>query len=324
MYKYLIIIIVVIVIIILLKYLIGNKKELIDNKEIEKEIIKKNMIKKIVKITKIFNSNVEYYSRIAHNNFSNIMIYYINCKNCKSRNIQILKEFNKYKLKNIKRIDCNHYSTAKLKLSKKLIEYSNNNVKYIFKNYLTITKPSPQIGEISCLTSHLKAIREGFKNNLNKVLIVEDDISLICSPFWKYSLKEIINKVPDDWEIIKLYCNKCIKHKFKKYFLNSYGTVAYIINKKGMLKINKYFLNSKLFKINMENKINIQADYFLYTLCKTYVYMPLFITNNLKIDSLIHTEYTIQHYKDANRILSKYIKNIKNKKNKKKKNLLIN
>ena len=103
--------------------------------------------------------------------------------------------------------------------------------------------------EIACSLSHLKCILEAYNNNDNYCIIMEDDISFELMSKWKYIISSIINKFPNNWEIINLCMTNSLVLKkifdndinlqrlFIKWTHNHYGAVCYIINRKGIKKL---------------------------------------------------------------------------------------
>ncbi len=118
-------------------------------------------------------------------------------------------------------------------------------------------------------------------SNYNIALILDHDCTLDFKKYWDNTLKEIIDNAPTDWDIIILtYDINDLTHPIldwtnnNNYILNDSdfsGTKAYIINKKGSLKIfNKY--NDKPIK---------------------YIYKyPYFIYNKNKLKNKFIEKYT--------------------------------
>ena len=58
--------------------------------------------------------------------------------------------------------------------------------------------------EYACTLSHINTIREFSKSNYGVALVMEDDMTLEFKPYWKKSVKQIMDNAPSDWEIIQL------------------------------------------------------------------------------------------------------------------------
>ena len=262
---------------------------------------KKNIFKDYYKLKKKLNNII-----IPYNNDNkdkiNFPILYINIEKNKDRNENILNEFKKHNIKNFKRIDAvygNNYNFNKDDIGD--FKFINNFSKEFTK------------AELGCTLSHIKAIKYAYENNLGTVLILEDDISFDLLPFWKNSLKEITQMVPNDWRIIQLHNFTC--NIDDKYFYTEgkicYSTLAYLINRDGQKKIIDMFINNTIvLEKNIQKNINnLNADDFLYPLINNFyiITIPLFFADNEKLNSTIHQEDTIGHIKRSISIMKKYL-----------------
>ena len=90
--------------------------------------------------------------------------------------------------------------------------------------------------EYACLLSHLNAIKQFSNSNSETALIMEDDMTLEFKPYWKKSVKKIMNEAPSDWEIIQLCYITNSGIPFENYTKYNNGNFAsggaYILNKK--------------------------------------------------------------------------------------------
>uniref|UniRef100_A0A6C0B713 Glycosyl transferase family 25 domain-containing protein n=1 Tax=viral metagenome TaxID=1070528 RepID=A0A6C0B713_9ZZZZ len=147
--------------------------------------------------------------------------------------------------------------------------------------------------EYACTLSHLNAIKQFSESNDQVALIMEDDMTLEYKKYWKKSTKEIMNKAPNDWEIIQLCINSntiprkmYTKQKGDTYF----STGSYIINQTGAKKI----INQKSKNI-LNNHIGHSADVYLYLMTNTYVYKYPYFTYKYKTRSTIHQNHEEIH-----------------------------
>jgi len=146
---------------------------------------------------------------------------------------------------------------------------------------------TPSMPVLGCTLSHLKAIKEAFDNNLEKVLIVEDDVSFDLVPYWKKTIPTLIAEleiIDPNWHILSLFQHTIGKHNPPKFLKNVYmqGTVAYIINRKGMITIFEK-LASENNRLSTKLSENLVADYFIYNVAENhYTYSnPLFFTHDV-------------------------------------------
>tara|TARA_B110000037_G_C17024757_1_gene466876 strand:+ start:234 stop:1016 length:783 start_codon:yes stop_codon:yes gene_type:complete len=119
-----------------------------------------------------------------------------------------------------------------------------NRIELINNNYLTKINILKD-GQLGCAYSHCKLLEKIQNENIKYALILEDDV--IIPKNFKKQIKNILNYLPNEWDL--LYLGGCnIKGKLiNKYFIkptinnNLYNLCAhaYIINKKSINKILK-------------------------------------------------------------------------------------
>jgi len=158
--------------------------------------------------------------------------------------------------------------------------------------------------EYACLLSHLNAIREFSKSNDETALIMEDDTTLEYKPYWKKSVKQIMENAPSDWEIIQLCINThTIPQKiYTKQNGNTYfSTGAYIINKNGA----KSIINQSD-KHGLNQNIGHSADVYLYLITNTYTYKYPYFTYTYDETSTIH-QLHVKNHNIAKKIIDGFI-----------------
>jgi GR25 family glycosyltransferase involved in LPS biosynthesis len=163
--------------------------------------------------------------------------------------------------------------------------------------------------EYACILSHLETIRRFSRTNYEVALIMEDDITLEFKPYWRKTIKEIIDNAPSDWEIIQLCYNTNNNPKlFKLYERNISNKAvcagAYLINNRTAKKlINDIYIDGKY---NLEHYLIHHADCYIFSKSITYTYKyPYFIykSNN---DSLLHPEDLKSHEKSKLKVIEMY------------------
>ena len=144
-------------------------------------------------------------------------IYVINTKFQLNKWENCLYQFNKYDIKNYERVE---------KITVNIHEYKKHD--FIEKDY-KIGK-----GMLGCKLSHIKCIQMGIKNNLDKILILEDDFQFINNV--NYWFNKIKSYIKSDWDILYLGGrHKKWPIEINKYLVRSlrtYCAYAYIINSK--------------------------------------------------------------------------------------------
>ena len=153
--------------------------------------------------------------------------------------------------------------------------------------------------EYACTLSHINTLREFSKSNDEVALVMEDDMTLEFKPYWKKSVKQIMDNAPSDWEIIQLCYiinNGIPLTKYTRYKNGNFASAgAYVLNK------NKIIKNFKSLPQNHSH----EADHYLFNKYNTYAYkFPMFIygTNEL---STIHQAHVTGHDNSKNMIINK-------------------
>jgi GR25 family glycosyltransferase involved in LPS biosynthesis len=170
--------------------------------------------------------------------------------------------------------------------------------------------------EFACISSHIKAMKEGLSNTNDEwFVIMEDDMLL---PY-NIDYKSLINDAPPDFEILQLcisygntvevlYNNLLLNNKINfikwKYLLPCAG--MYIVSRKGAEKlVNKFYVNGKYDFSSCE--FQIVADVALYSTVNSYAATFPCSYPNIEMGSEIHP-----HHLDAHNSAIIVIKNVLN------------
>ena len=191
-----------------------------------------------------------------------IPIYYINLNRSLDRKEKMEKILGDNNLK-YKRIEA--------------IDGRDLNLEEIKKNYLI--NPKLNIFEIACALSHIKVIEEIIKDGHEIALVFEDDCNFEYLKYKKEKLKELI-KSNNEWEIIQLgsindkKSFEIIANSQEKLVpISSAGAHAFLINKKGAIKVSENFKNKKIIEV---------SEHLLYKSCIVYSTKPYFTYFNYK------------------------------------------
>ncbi len=154
--------------------------------------------------------------------------------------------------------------------------------------------------EYACTLSHINAIREFSKTNYKTALIMEDDMTLEYKPYWKKSVKQVMNNAPSDWEILSLtYITNKLPKDLYSPSINMYSAGAYIIKNNGL----SIFDNKVKLKPNMQHT----SDNYVFNIIKTYFYKyPMFIYAYNE-QSTIHQEHVNAFHDKSKSKINKYI-----------------
>ena len=237
-------------------------------------------------------------------------VYYINLEKSTSRNDFIQTQLQKYGIQG-KRIGAIYGKD--LVFEGDTIQLTDDKT-INFINTFTSTTP----GVLGCTLSHIKAIYTAFKNNDKYALIIEDDASFALYPYWPIDLHKIMEEAPKDWNIINLFSDKITKNKYFTCTETNTcpGTVAYIINRKGMENVLFDVLKYNLIKLPVYSEwtktSHLASDFLIYYKSgKTYFYnrYPTIIPFNGDhlLDSTIHNSHTDSHVKLSLKAIKKYL-----------------
>ena len=127
--------------------------------------------------------------------------------------------------------------------------------------------------EVALCCSHIKAINEAYKQNLNYAIICEDDLEIKK----KNNFNKLIESAPNNWNILQLLTNNkdCINKKYNLYKKNNkniwslwykrnWSTCIYLINKEGMKTILDLYYKNNIFDFSMRLYGSIKSDILIY------------------------------------------------------------
>jgi GR25 family glycosyltransferase involved in LPS biosynthesis len=169
-------------------------------------------------------------------------------------------------------------------------------------------KENPRLNnvEYACLLSHLEVIRTFSESENEIVLVMEDDMSLEFQPYWKKTIKEILEEAPADWEVIQLcYIGAIPESEYQPWFYQ-FSTGAYLINQKGAQKLMQIREND-VYNLKIHpNPPYLHADSFIFSYLNTYCYKyPMFIYKDDN-DSLLHDGHMDAHTESKRKIVEMY------------------
>ena len=239
--------------------------------------------------------------------FNSIKKYYINLDRSTDRKESIEEEFRLYGITNYERVPA--CDGKNLKSTK---EGDFGDIKFKAPN-----DKNSSVREIATTCSHIKAIKRAYDNGDELAIILEDDTKFTLMPYWDKELKELMNELPDDWEIFKLVSGKARYINFFKFFNTdirynkeqkivkrnkTFSAVCYIINKNGMSKIiNNFYKDGEIL---LKDKSNL-IDHEIFDKLNVYeIKKSLFLLDNFELTSTI---YERNLYYNSIQILNSYI-----------------
>jgi mannosyltransferase OCH1-like enzyme len=174
--------------------------------------------------------------------------------------------------------------------------------------------------EVACTASHLKAIKFAFDLNVEKAIICEDDASFAPMRIWaQHQIDTFHKSVTNDVGLVLLTWGGCefgqsLSVRLVQTTSGLYGTVAYIITRRGMVDILGHSQVSSthihLKKTKLVSKG--QADGYLYSLTTVATSsIPLALPNNIVHKSSINDRKHFDHDNLHNELLGDIVNHVK-------------
>jgi hypothetical protein len=147
-------------------------------------------------------------------------------------------------------------------------------------------------GEVGCITSHLKAIKNWYETSDSPyAVIMEDDCNLDLAKYWNFTWDDFYSRAPYDWDVIQLaiICTGNIHVSLHKRFVNDFSTACYIITRHHAEKLIKHHIRGDKYKLDNGVKPRAVADDLVYNSGNTFS-IPLLLYK-IELGSSIHPEH---------------------------------
>ena len=147
-------------------------------------------------------------------------------------------------------------------------------------------------GEVGCVTSHLKAIKQWYETtDTPYAIFAEDDVSFDTARFWKFNWDEFMEKVPYDWDVIQLaIINPGVVYaSMHARWVNDFSTACYMITRHHAKTLIDHHCVGDKFRLDQGVKPRPVADDLIYNCGRTYA-IPLF-HYKIELGSSIHPEH---------------------------------
>jgi GR25 family glycosyltransferase involved in LPS biosynthesis len=197
-------------------------------------------------------------------------IYCLHLSESKNRYNEVLKEFKKINLVN----EVDFWYTCK----KPINENIGNSIQSLHdKYYNKLMKNNKYIygAVFDCSYNHYSIIKQSYIRGFDSILIIEDDIHFNDNI---ELLNNIINNIPNDYDVLKFYNTKCLvndnkasddyfellnENNYKNYY---HSTLCYALSRKGMETIIKEYETDFVASDIALNKIRLNKDIKFYVL----------------------------------------------------------
>ena len=143
-------------------------------------------------------------------------------------------------------------------------------------------------GEVGCVTSHLKALKEFLNSGEQCAIIMEDDCDINTASYWPFSWKDFFCKVPYDYDVVQLaIINPAqVNVKIHRRFVNDFSTACYMITRRYAQKLIDLHVRGDKYKLDNGVKPRAVADDLIYNSGNTFA-IPLFLYK-IELGSDIH------------------------------------
>ena len=165
----------------------------------------------------------------------------------------------------------------------------NNSLNHILEGSHDIGISS---GEVGCVTSHLKAIKQWYETtDTPYAIFAEDDVSFDTARFWKFTWDEFVEKLPYDWDVVQLaIINPGVVYaSMHARWVNDFSTACFMVTRHHAKKLIDHHCVGDKFRLDQGVKPRPVADDLIYNCGRTYA-IPLF-HYKIEMGSSIHPEH---------------------------------
>ena len=147
-------------------------------------------------------------------------------------------------------------------------------------------------GEVGCVTSHLKSIKQWYETtDTPYAIFAEDDVSFDTARFWKFTWDEFVEKLPYDWDVVQLaIINPGVVYaSMHARWVNDFSTACFMVTRHHAKKLIDHHCVGDKFRLDQGVKPRPVADDLIYNCGRTYA-IPLF-HYKIEMGSSIHPEH---------------------------------
>mgnify|MGYP003306105747 CR=1 FL=1 len=144
-------------------------------------------------------------------------------------------------------------------------------------------------GEVGCVTSHLKLLKEWLEETDEPMLLVmEDDCDISTVAHWPFSWRDFQSQLPYDFDVVQLAIinPSSVSVRLHRRFVNDFSTACYLITRHHAEKLVRLHCKGEKYKLDQGAKPRAVADDLIYNSGNTFA-IPLFLYK-LELGSSIH------------------------------------
>ena len=157
-------------------------------------------------------------------------------------------------------------------------------------------------GEVGCVTSHLKAIKQWYEtSDTPYAIFAEDDVSFDTARFWKFTWDEFVEKLPYDWDVVQLaIINPGVVYaSMHARWVNDFSTACFMVTRHHAKKLIEHHCVGDKFRLDQGVKPRPVADDLIYNCGRTYA-IPLF-HYKIELGSSIHPDHIEVFHKGSHK-----------------------
>ena len=147
-------------------------------------------------------------------------------------------------------------------------------------------------GEVGCVTSHLKLLKEWLEETDEPMLLVmEDDCDISTVAHWPFSWRDFQSQLPYDFDVVQLAIinPSTVSVRLHRRFVNDFSTACYIISRSHAEKLVKFHCRKDKYKLDQGVKPRAVADDLIYNSGNTFA-IPLLVYR-YELGSSIHPNH---------------------------------
>ena len=165
-------------------------------------------------------------------------------------------------------------------------------------------------GEIGCVTSHLKLLKQWLEETDEPILLVmEDDCDISTVAHWPFSWRDFQSQLPYDFDVVQLAIinPSSVTIQLHRRFVNDFSTACYLITRHHAQKLINLHCRDNYYKLDQGVKPRAVADDLIYNSGNTFA-IPLFLYK-IELGSTIHDIHINVYHRSSHDAIWNFWKN---------------
>ena len=165
-------------------------------------------------------------------------------------------------------------------------------------------------GEVGCVTSHLKLLKQWLDETDEPILLVmEDDCDISTVAHWPFSWRDFQSQLPYDFDVVQLAIinPSSVTIQLHRRFVNDFSTACYLITRHHAQKLVNLHCRDNYYKLDQGVKPRAVADDLIYNSGNTFA-IPLFLYK-IELGSTIHDIHINVYHRSSHNAIWNFWKN---------------